>query len=75
MEFVDALGGFLIGSFAVLVFSAIVVIPGAVAFIAGVCLGITAAIPIIIIGALTYLVPRNPAIEELHSEQADTHRT
>ena len=73
MEFVDALGGFLIGSFAVLVF--FVVIPGTVAFIAGVCLGITAAIPIIIIGALTYLVPRNPAIEELHSEQADTHRT
>ena len=73
MEFVDALGEFLIGSFAVLIF--FVAIPGAVAFIAGVFLGVTAAIPIIIIGALTYLVPRNRTIEEVHSEQANTHRT
>ena len=73
MEFVDALGGFLIGSFAVLIF--FVAIPGTVAFIAGVFLGVTAAIPIIIIGALTYLVPRNRTIEEVHSEQANTHRT
>ena len=74
MEFVDALGGFIIGSFAVLIL--FVAIPGAVAFIAGVFLGVTAAIPIIIIiGALTYLVPRNRTIEEVHSEQANTHRT
>ena len=72
MEFVDALGGFLIGSFAVLIF--FVAIPGTVAFIAGVFLGVTAAIPIII-GTLTYLVPRNRTIEEVHSEQANTHRT
>ena len=73
MEFVDALGGFIIGSFAVLIL--FVAIPGAVAFIAGGFLGVTAAIPIIIIGALTYLVPRNRTIEEVHSEQANTHRT
>ena len=73
MEFVDALGGFIIGSFAVLIL--FVAIPGAVAFIAGVFLGVTAAIPIIIIGALTYLVPRNRTIEEIHSEQENTHRT
>ena len=73
MEFVDALGEFLIGSFAVLML--FVAIPGTVALMAGVFLGVTAAIPIIIIGALTYLVPRNRTVEEVHSEPANTHRT
>ena len=61
MDFIDALGGFLIGSFAVIIF--FVVIPGIVALVAGVLLGVTAAIPIVLFGALNYLVPRDTKAE------------
>ena len=53
----EAFGGFLIGSFAVITF--FVVIPGIVALVAGVLLGVTAAVPIVLFGALSYLVPRD----------------
>ncbi len=61
MDFIDAFGGFLIGSFAVIIF--FVVIPGIVALVAGALLGITAAIPIVLFGALNYLVPRDSKAE------------
>ncbi len=61
MDFIDAFGGFLIGSFAVIIF--FVVIPGIVALVAGVLLGVTAAIPIVLFGALNYLVPRDSKAE------------
>ena len=64
MDFIDAFGGFLIGSFAVIIF--FVVIPGIVALVAGVLLGVTAAIPIVLVGALSYLVPK-----ESRAENAD----
>ena len=71
MDFMEAFGGFLIGSFAIIIF--FVVIPGTVALVAGVLLGITAAIPIVLFGALNYLVPRDSKAE--HAEDASTEKT
>ena len=61
MDFIEAFGGFLIGSFAVIIF--FVVIPGIAALVAGVLLGVTAAIPIVLFGALNYLAPSDSKAE------------
>ena len=71
MDFIDAFGGFLIGSFAVIIF--FVVIPGIVALVAGVLLGVTAAIPIVLFGALNYLVPRDSKAE--NADDASMEKT
>ena len=70
MDFIEAFGGLLIGSFAVIIF--FVVMPGIVALVAGVLLGITAAIPIVPLGALNYLVHKDSKAEnfdDAHTEK------
>ena len=69
MDFIEAFGGFLIGSFAVIIF--FVVIPGIVALVAGVLLGITAAIPIVLFGALNYLVPSDSRAENVDDARTE----
>ena len=59
--------GFFIGSFAIIVF--FVVIPGIVALVAGILLGIAAAIPIIAIGAMTHLVPKDVSAQKHQPDQ------